>query len=604
MRLLLLGLVSLAWIELGCAAAATRTHTPSARAASGVTWQPWSRETFERAAREKKHLLISVQTEWCHWCHVMNDETYQDATVSQLIAERFIAVRVDADQRPDVAERYQRWGWPATGLLTPNAEPIVNLRGYQAPKDFTRVLERASTQGPSAFENANAAAPSASTRQWSALRDAARAQLDEQWDEAQAGWGAPQKYPRAAPVEHGFFAAAIGGDAAREARVLRALKAYAKLIDPVWGGMYQYSVHGDWEHPHYEKIHAVQTGAIESFVEAFRATGDRSWLAHAQSIARYLTQHMQRADGGFYANQDADVGRPSDAFHESGAAFYARDANARDGVRAPGIDEHVYSNLNGMSITALCKLYEATMDESYLEAAERAFSVVERDRRKGAGYAHDQAGSAVEYFTDDLELARALFALHEVTGDAKSGARLLELVRHTLATFEDKERGGFFAHTQDPEAIGALARAPKSASDNARFARLLLWLSRRDAESESGRALQSTAERTQRALGDEDALRDQGRDIGDYLVAVEDLIVTIVGDIDDERAIALQRAALTQYAPNRRVLAVSAEEAHYPYPGEPAAYMCSSDSCSLPVTEPAKIASTLRNALQPMAATR
>ena len=91
---------------------------------SGFTWMDWGPEAFERAKRERRFLLIDGAAEWCHWCHVMDETTYRDPEVGRLLRERFVAIRVDVDAHPDLAERWSEWGWPATFLLTPDAEEL------------------------------------------------------------------------------------------------------------------------------------------------------------------------------------------------------------------------------------------------------------------------------------------------------------------------------------------------------------------------------------------------------------------------------------------------------------------------------------------------
>jgi uncharacterized protein YyaL (SSP411 family) len=105
-----------------------------------VDFRPWTEEAFEDARRERRLLLVSVQASFCHFCHVMNDVTYRDPEVLRLLADHFVVIRVDADARPDLAERYARFAWPATAVLTPDAEPVVELRGYQPPRGFARLL--------------------------------------------------------------------------------------------------------------------------------------------------------------------------------------------------------------------------------------------------------------------------------------------------------------------------------------------------------------------------------------------------------------------------------------------------------------------------------
>jgi uncharacterized protein YyaL (SSP411 family) len=365
------------------------------------------------------------------------------------------------------------------------------------------------------------------------------------------------------------------------------------------GAGFQYSVYGDWAHPHYEKIHTVQAEAIDDFVLAFHATGERRNLDDAQNVRRYLDEHLRRDDGAFYANQDADVGRPGDAFHRDGAAFYGLDAAARLQVRAPAIDTHVYASYNGMSIAALAHLYEATAEPAVLVEAERAFDAVERGHRRGAGYTHDEADQDPRlYFEDQLQMARALLALHEVSGEPRYRVRLGELLDFMCNTFEDAQRGGFFSQTADPDAVGALAGLRKSPADNARAARLFLDMSRRELDA----TWRERAERTLRSVADRDGLSDDSYALGEVLLTVEMLLtasvtITIVGPPADPRTQALLRAALASYAANRHVLVTAPETSHYPFPGEPVAYLCSEDACSLPIREGAELASALHSAL-------
>jgi uncharacterized protein len=601
----------------------TPAAQPAPSRARAVKFEPWTRASFDRAAREGKYLLVSVQTSWCHWCHVMNDVTFRDPEVVAVLERYFVVVRVDADARPDLAERYARWGWPATGLLTSDATPLLNLRGYREPRAFARVLSEIAAHGTQAAlalggaemggaSNADSATGPADLR---ALHPSVLAELDASWDEAQGGWGTPQKYPRAAPVEHALLRAFTAREPGRRTRALRALDAYEALLDPVWGGLFQYSVHGDWKHPHYEKIHSLQASAIELYCTGYAATRDARYLSSARSIARYLLERLRRADGAFYANQDADVGRPGDAFHQRGGEFYALSAEARAQTRAPSIDQSVFANLNGQSIAAFAQLYGVTFDRSYLQTAVSAYDAIERTHRRGGGYAHGEAtaergdpvhapgeataerrGSADPrlYLADQLEMARGLLALHEVTGEPAYLARLRELLAFIAATFEDARGGGFYAHTPDPEAVGALALARKPIAQNARLARVLLWMARREGEP----AWQEPAERALRAVGDRAALAREPSALGEYALALEDLqspyvTVTIVGRPDDPRSQALLRAAFGAYAPNRRIRLAPPEDSHYPYPGKPVAYMCSPDACSLPVTDPHQLPEAL-----------
>ena len=117
--------------------------TPTAAFASGnsaVTWQGWSADLFARAKAEKRFILLDMEAVWCHWCHVMDETTYRDAEVGDELRQRFVAIRVDIDERPDIADRYGDWGWPATILLSPDAEELGKFRGYLPPEKLREIL--------------------------------------------------------------------------------------------------------------------------------------------------------------------------------------------------------------------------------------------------------------------------------------------------------------------------------------------------------------------------------------------------------------------------------------------------------------------------------
>ena len=140
---LVLATVALATSPLGCAHSRPAPSTLVATGGHGTApdFREWTPEAFAEARSTRKLLLISVQAGWCHWCHVMNAETFADPRVLAVLAQRYVVIRVEADARPDIAERYAEYGWPATALLTPDAEPILALhKGFDDPKLFSAWL--------------------------------------------------------------------------------------------------------------------------------------------------------------------------------------------------------------------------------------------------------------------------------------------------------------------------------------------------------------------------------------------------------------------------------------------------------------------------------
>ncbi len=561
-------------------------------------WQPWSKAAFEQARREHKLLLVSVQAGWCHWCHVMNASTYRDARVVALLRERFIAIRVDQDSRPDLAERYADWGWPATGILTPDARTIVNLRGHQPADAFRALLLNLVNEldhgGPLSARQAPLPAPLPRSDLDVAWAEAL-AQLDAAYDQEQGGWGTPQKYPLAAPVEHALLRALTRHEKDRASLVMRTLNGYAQLLDPVAGGLFQYSLRGVWDAPHYEKIAPVQAGALRVFSEAYRATSEPSFRHVAERAAQFVTTVLRAPTGGFYASQDADVGHPGERDHLEGIRYYALGAEARASAKAPSVDRHIYANMNGMLIRGLCALHRATGDARWLDAALGAARDVDT-LRDGPGFRHqrDDAGR-VFYLADQVEMAAAYDALADETLDPARRSESDNLLDYISSAFADEKAGGLFAHTPDANAVGELALPVKPYADNALTARLLLRRAHRNAaEADRSRALAIL-----RALSDQARMRDQGRMIGDYLLALEEalgpyVMFSVVGNLADARTRALANAAHALYAPNALLNVATPERSRYPYPGRPAVYLCSENACSAPVTEASDLAAALQ----------
>ena len=595
----LLGLAALA----ACAAPA-----PTLQKDGRIDWRPFEPASFRRARAEDRLILVCVGADWCHWCHVMDAETWADPEVAAIVRDHFVAVRADADAEPAVAERYAAWGWPATAVLTPDARPVLERRGFQEPRHMVDLLRglvedkqagRPLARAPTRDEQP---APGSGSRRepdnslgtpLDEVRLRAERSLDAYYDTEKGGWGRGiQKYPLSAPVEHAFLRARLRGEAEWGRRALDTLRAESQLIDPVWGGMYQYSANGDWTEPHFEKIAAVQAGALENFVEAYRATGDAEWLRLAREVERYLTQFLAAPDGGFFASQDADLGCHGEPGAVDGARYFALDDAGRRTLGMPRIDPAVFADYNGLIAAALCRLHEATGDPRPLEEARRAMERVLVGHADAAGGLRHAAADAgpVLHLADQVEVGRALLLLADAEPPGDAGAawrrRAGESARVLLERFEDRAGGGFFAHTEDPAATGVFAERRKPFEGNARAARFLLGLWRRTGEERWKEA----ALRALRAFAAPEVLGAQDRFTGDYLIALEEAAMprvefTVVGTPGPE-ASALWSAALRVYEP-LKVMEWAPPGGKYGDPGAPAVFVCDDRACSPPIRDAA-----------------
>ncbi len=565
--------------------------TAPAASAPAIDWQPWSDDVFAKAKAENRFVLLDLGAVWCHWCHVMEEITYRDPAVIALLRSRYIAVHVDQDGRPDLANRYEDYGWPATIVFNADRGEIVKRRGYMPPKEMASLLQAIiddPTPGPSVEpEKPITLAADA------ALGADQRAQLREKflaaYDSERGGWGDVHKYLNWDALEY-CLAEGAHGDARLEKMARQTLTAGLKLIDPAWGGVYQYSTDGDWDHPHFEKIMPFQTENLRIFALAHGRWGEGPWLKTAQKIRAYLKTFLTSPDGAFFTSQDADIVQGE----HSGEYFALGDA-ARRAHGIPRIDRHIYARENGLAITGLATLYAASGDASCLDDARGATDWVMAHRAlPGGGFRHDEKDVAGPYLADSLAMARAFLQLYAVTADRAWLRRADETTAFIDTTF--RSTNGFASSD-----TGTFAPKPQ-VDENLVLARFANLLHRYTGKA----AYRQMAEHAMRFLAAPQIVEERGFGGGGVLLAdaelrAEPLHVTVVGAKDDAAAKALFVAALKQPASFSRIEWWDPREgplpnADVPYPEVPkaAAFLCANGSCSRPIQDAQELARKLR----------
>ena len=301
-----------------------------------VQWREWSPEAFALAAKEDKPILLDIGAVWCHWCHVMDRESYEDASLAQVINEHYIAVKVDRDERPDVDSRYQaavsaisgQGGWPLTAILTPDGMPFFG--GTYFPRDdrygrpgFERVLLTLAdvwkTKRGDALETGGSVlaaiehGESFSGRGGSLgleLVDRLVASAVNQFDTRHGGFGTQPKFPHPAALDLLIdVAARTGNEAAKQAAVVTLQKmASGGIYDHLGGGFHRYSVDERWVVPHFEKMLYDNAELLKNYVHAFQTFVEPEFARVAKDMMRWMDEWLtDREGGGFYASQDADV---------------------------------------------------------------------------------------------------------------------------------------------------------------------------------------------------------------------------------------------------------------------------------------------------------
>ncbi len=306
-----------------------------------VKWHPWGEAAFARAQAEDKPILLDIGAVWCHWCHVMDRESYEDAEVAKLINEHFVAVKVDRDERPDVDARYQaavsaitgQGGWPLTAFLTPDGRPYFG--GTYIPRDdrygrpgIGRVLlamsevwrerrdEALETAGSvmAAIEH-NESFTGGGSELTLALVDKIAGSALAKFDPRYGGFGSQPKFPHPSSLDLLLeMAMSRDNEPARDAFITTLEKmARGGVYDQLAGGFHRYSVDERWVVPHFEKMLYDNTELLRNYVHGFQSFVREDFLTTAKEIVGWLDSTMtDRERGGFYASQDADVGLDDD----------------------------------------------------------------------------------------------------------------------------------------------------------------------------------------------------------------------------------------------------------------------------------------------------
>ncbi|MBI3198382.1 MAG: thioredoxin domain-containing protein [Rhodospirillales bacterium] len=573
---------------LAAVAGIARADTPS------LPWQKWGPALFERAAAEDKYILLHMAAVWCHWCHVMEATTYKDPAIQKTIGEKFIPVRVDQDRDPALSYRYENWGWPATIMLDKDGNEIFKRRGYIPPELFLKLLA-AVIEDPSALPGIAVGAavdPDAALLSPQRRTDI-EALVLKSFDKDNGGFGDTHRFIHGDTVE---WALERGRALQRNPEPTpwrdvsaKTLGGARRLIDPVWGGMFQYSDRLDWSGPHYEKLLNIQRDAIRSYVLAHEIGGNPAHLAAARDIARWLMDFMQSPEGAFFTSQDADAGP---ALH--GDAFYARtDAERRAGPQPP-VDRNSYARENGWAIASLAALYDVTGDPALLDAARRAFDWTLANRRApNGGFGHLKASDDDTHLGDTLAVAEAALALYRSTAERRYLALAIELGEIMVRDHRDAT-GGFMVRQPEPGARGVLAKSVKQLDENVAVIRLLNLLARQTDKP----AFRTAAQHGMRWLISlaEDGFVVPGALLADRELSREPAHVTVVGAKDDPEARALYQAARTYPTRYLRIEWLDRREGPLPitdvdYPDMPqaAAYACANGACSVPVFAPGEV---------------
>ncbi|HEV8687052.1 MAG TPA: thioredoxin domain-containing protein [Gaiellaceae bacterium] len=490
-----------------------------------VDWYPWGEEALTRAREEDKPILLSVGYAACHWCHVMEHESFEDASTAELMNERFVNVKVDREERPDVDAVYMdavvalsgQGGWPMTVFLTPEGQPFFGGTYYppeprHGMPSFRDVLvavsdayrERRDDVGRQAQALVEAVRvqseqrPSNEPLTSQLLHDAVRglrAQFDPEW----GGFGRAPKFPSASALE--FLLRR--GELELATKTLDAM-ALGGMYDLVGGGFHRYSVDERWLVPHFEKMLYDNALLVPAYLHGWVATGDEHYRRVAEQTLEYMLRELWIPGQGFASSQDADTegvegltyswapgeGAPEELLEPFEHGRFVLRGELDDETRRrlfeireqrplPARDDKVITAWNGLALAALAEAGRVLARADLLEVAvEVAVLLTDGElvrSRRGGRF------SATAFLDDYANVAHGLYELHVATGDLRWLREAHRLALRAVELFADDDRGGFFMTPAGGEELVARKKDfddHPTPSGNSMLAFVLLRLSR------------------------------------------------------------------------------------------------------------------------------
>jgi uncharacterized protein YyaL (SSP411 family) len=462
-----------------------------------VEWYPWGTEAFERAREEDRPVLLDIGAVWCHWCHVMDHESYEDAAVAELLNREWVCIKVDRDERPDVDARYQRavqaltgqGGWPLTGFLTPDGE--VFFGGTYFPPDgkygrpgFRAVLtelaklyredpDRVAEQARVIRDHLRGETPLFQAAKLSEriLVDAGEG-MARQFDFRHGGFGSQPKFPHPAAYDFLLTRWLDTGETWTAEIVGRTLTAMARggIRDHLGGGFHRYSVDARWIVPHFEKMCYDNSELLRAYLHAASAPfvpvdGDRHdteqaaiYLDAAADAVRWIQDVMSQPDGGYYASQDADVGPEDDGDYFTWTPDEARSAVSSEEFEVLALRYHIEEQGEMQHDPRKNVLWIAQSPAEIAAATGRSEDEVERLLASGADALRTARAQRTAPFVDRTVYTGWNALMASAMLDAAPVLNRPDLEAHALATLEL-----LFAEAAAPGLSGGMRHALGSA---------------------------------------------------------------------------------------------------------------------------------------------
>jgi len=650
-----------------------------------VDWYPWGEEALAQARDENKPIFLSIGYAACHWCHVMERESFEDETVAAVLNRHFISIKVDREQRPDLDRIYLAFttamtghgGWPMSVFLTPELKPFYAGTYFPAVPSYGRpsfmelisqisqvwqanpqgIVDQASGIYARVAEQMNSrTAVSGLSRD---LIAKAVQNLRGNFDDRYGGFGDQPKFPHAVELSLFLRYSASSGDSVYLKAAQSALTAMANggIFDHLGGGFARYRTDRKWLAPHFEKMLYDNALLVPVYAEAYQLTGEEHYLDIIRRTLDWLLDEMTDPAGGFYSALDADSEGEEGKFYvwssseiesvlgkEDAALFHAyynvtvpgnfeghnilnidqhseqvreevaradfdsflagcrrRLLEARSHRVRPLTDDKTLTSWNGLAVTALCKGYQVSGDERYLQAAIKNALFVRDQLYRGSQLTHSyRSGLRLEgeFLEDYAYYTQGLLNLYE--SDIGDNSRWLEFAQTLAAKAVERfmdDDGSFYLRPADADDLIVRPKSEDDESVPAPASIMAVNLLRLNRLTDDRRFLEA-GEIALQALSGRMAAYPSGMASAmialDYYLS-EKIEIVVVGEGAVREA--MVKELYHRYLPNR-IMAISGRDAAGSTPlfegrltdnGEVRAYVCRNSVCQLPVSTVAEL---------------
>ncbi len=577
-------------------------------AGNPVDWYPWSEAAFKIAREQHKPIFLSIGYSTCHWCQVMEEESFSDPEIGALMNAHYVAIAVDREERPDIDNTYMSIaqtmidgpGWPLNLILTPDGKPF--FAATYLPKDRLRTIldrlaamwaeqpEQITTRAALIMQEMGPASAADDSAFGAYSLTAAYRQLASRFDPKNGGFLPVPKFPDPHQLMFLLRYWRRSGDAKALEMVETTLRAMrrGRIFDQIGFGFHRYAIDAAWNVPHYEKMLSDQALLAMTYLEAYQATHQDEYARTAREIFTYVLRDLRSPQGAFYSAQDSDE------------RYYT--ASDRSKLARPARDEKIIADWNGLMIASLAFGSVVLDDDAYAHAARRAAGFVLKNLRGTNGRLLHQTGRSA-YLDDYAFVTWGLLNLYEATGDEGTLQAAIDLQNDALRFYRD---GGVF-HLTANDAERLLVR-PRQTLDGALPSGNSVEL------MNLVRLARMTAKPVYR-----EAARGLLRTMPAEIVRVPSAAVYLMNGIDfllgpsfeivlagnDVRP--LRRAVFAGFVPDKVVLYRTTAIARIapftreqkPLHGAATAYVCTNYVCKLPTTDPARVRTLLEASPRP-----